>query len=423
MKINPYFLLLFTTFCIYSCSSEEDSISNLLDSSNSTDQTNTSNNSSTNNIDSSNSTDQTNTSNNTNTNNTDSQQVINSDFECGNGYFYNLRPEPVNSDDTFRYYEYAWQSDPPICINIYEAELLEGRDEKLTLSMDWLGINLPNIIPINVFYIDQFNASEASKLEHDTDFCNLIREPNELNQCISESTDSWGDRSYGGGVYGKYLHKGADLMMYDDAFVQDEGEDYGLIYLAHEYFHTFQTGHLFYFEDTQQFGIRILDDENGVPLPFLPIWIGEGGANFASLTLMAKQNLDFNHYDQAERFLNQARRALEGSGSSFSLRDFENDNIRNNDEYYAYDGGFMAHVYLWSLNEDNFKKLMVDFYTVFAEKYKINPVDGWKDAFEETFEISLEDFYRDFDAFMRQDKESQISIIKNSDAWVNASWD
>ena len=117
---------------------------------------------------------------------------------------------------------------------------------KVKSSMNWLKkLIYLNIIPINVFYIDQFNASDESNLQHDTDFCNLIREPDELSDCISESTESWGDRSYGGGIW--KLFTKADLMMYDDAFVQDEGEDYGLIYLAHEYFHTFQTSHMFYF--------------------------------------------------------------------------------------------------------------------------------------------------------------------------------
>ena len=411
MKLFNYLLKVLIVYFIYSCSANEDSISDSIDSSNSTQQTTSS--------------DSNNTSSNdsTSSNNSNSESVLNLNFECGNGYYYLLRPDPVNTDETHRYYEYGWQSDPPVCVNVYEAELLNGRDEKLKSSMDWLKINLPNIIPINVFFIDQFNASEESKLQHDRDFCNLVSESNQVEDCVNGGVDSWGDRSYGGGVYGKYLHKGADLMMYDDAFVQSEGEDYGLIYLAHEYFHTFQTGNMFYFEEKQQFGISISDDEEGVPLPFLPIWIGEGGANFASIPLMAKQNLNFNHYDQAVRFLDQARRAMDGSNSSFSLEDFEVENTRINDEYYAYDGGFMAHIYLWHLNEDNFKKLMVDFYSIFAEKYKLNPNDGWKDAFEQTFDISLEDFYRDFDAFMRQDRESQLAIIKTSEAWINATWD
>ena len=36
---------------------------------------------------------------------------------------------------------------------------------------------------------------------------------------------------------------------------------------------------------------------------------------------------------------------------------------------------------------------------------------------EESFNISLEDFYLEFDAFMLQDRDSQLSIIKSSDAW------
>ncbi len=114
-----------------------------------------------------------------------SNSVINQNFECGNGYYYLSRPEPSEIDDTHEYFEYGWQSSPPVCVNVYQSELLEGRDEKLKISMDWLKSNLQNIIPINVFYIDQFNASEESKLQHDTDFCNLVGEPSELDDCIA----------------------------------------------------------------------------------------------------------------------------------------------------------------------------------------------------------------------------------------------
>ena len=113
---------------------------------------------------------------------------------------------------------------------------------------------------------------------------------------------------------------------------------------------------------------------------------------------------------------------MEGSNSSFSLKDFESENIRINEEYFAYGGGAMAHIYLWNLNKDNFKKLMVEYYTILAEKYRLNPESGWKDAFEDTFGITLESFYLDFDSFMRQDRDSQIAIIKSSEEWENASW-
>ena len=66
---------------------------------------------------------------------------------------------------------------------------------------------------------------------------------------------------------------------------------------------------------------------------------------------------------------------------------------------------------------------MHDYYTIFAEKEKLNPNQGWKDAFEETFGMTVDAFYTEFDSFMLQDRESQIAIIKPSESWVNASWD
>ena len=213
-------------------------------------------------------------------------------------------------------------------------------------------------------------------------------------------------------------------MIYDDAFPSsgsDETEDTGIRYLMHEYFHTFQTSHFFFFEERNQFGINKENFQTGKKLPFLPVWMGEGAADFASLTLMAKQDLDFDHYKRAVQFLDEARTSVSAS-NSISLKDFESENYRVGGEFYAYGGGFMAYVYLWHLNENNFKKIIKDFYTIFSEKEKLNPGNGWRYAFEESFNISLEDFYLEFDSFMLQDRDSQLSIIKSSDAWENASW-
>ncbi|MGB2023024.1 MAG: hypothetical protein ACPHVC_06880 [Flavobacteriaceae bacterium] len=89
---------------------------------------------------------------------------INPDYECGNGFYYLSRPEPTSTDSTHRYYEYPWQSDPSICVRVYDASVLSGREVKVNAAMDWVKVNLPNIIPVNFFYIDQFNASSAAKL-------------------------------------------------------------------------------------------------------------------------------------------------------------------------------------------------------------------------------------------------------------------
>ena len=52
----------------------------------------------------------------------------------------------------------------------------------------------------------------------------------------------------------------------------------------------------------------------------------------------------------------------------------------------------------------------------------MNPQDGWKDVFQETFGMTVQSFYDDFDAFMRQDRESQVAIIKSLEESENVSW-
>ena len=57
---------------------------------------------------------------------------------------------------------------------------------------------------------------------------------------------------------------------------------------------------------------------------------------------------------------------------------------------------------------------MVDYHKQWAEKENANPGYAWKDSFESLFDMTLDDFYKDFDAFMLQDKESQLAILKTS---------
>ena len=107
-------------------------------------------------------------------------------------------------------------------------------------------------------------------------------------------------------------------MIYDDAFTSigsSETEDTGIRYLMHEYFHTFQTSHFFFFEERNQFGINKENFQTGKPLPFIPIWMVEGAADFASLPLMAKQDLDFDHYKYAVSFLDEDSRTLTAKNS------------------------------------------------------------------------------------------------------------
>ena len=88
---------------------------------------------------------------------------------------------------------------------------------------------------------------------------------------------------------------------------------------------------------------------------------------------------------------------------------------------YAYTGGFMAFVYLWSLDDSNYQKAIVDYYKNYAEKDLANPGQGWKDSFESVFGMTMQKFYTDFDAFMRGSRESQLAAIKTNEQWRNAT--
>ena len=52
------------------------------------------------------------------------------------------------------------------------------------------------------------------------------------------------------------------------------------------------------------------------------------------------------------------------------------------------------------------------FYTDLAELERDNPGEGFKKSFEQNFNISLENFLLDFDAFIRLPKNEIMTILK-----------
>ena len=56
----------------------------------------------------------------------------------------------------------------------------------------------------------------------------------------------------------------------------------------------------------------------------------------------------------------------------------------------------------------------MEYYKIYAEQDNLYPGNGWKNAFESLFGITMTQFYIDFDAFMRQSRSSQIAILKTN---------
>jgi len=362
-----------------------------------------------------------------------------SDDSCAKE-FYPEKPSPVESDEIYRYYEHSWQSNPPLCVNIRQPELLEDEWEAkvidgLTFAKNALGM----IIPVNTFVVDQRNASTETLRQIDRDLCKIRGHGGPgLEDCVNNS-DPWGNRFPAAGVGHAGLYNGGELNYFRNVWT-DTGDPIRI--LMHEYYHTYQNSMKFYFEDDERFGIRIdwEDDPETHLYPrdkiIFPGWLEEGGADFAGWALEAKFDNSRDVRKSMIESLDAARNVVNvaaSQGDSVSLDDYtykgylyeSTDNPNNGitrEFAYAYSGGFMALVYLWSLDDANYKKIIVDYYKIYAERDLANPGQGWKDAFEELFGMTMDKFYEDFDSFMRKSREEQIAAIKSNDDWRKASF-
>lgn len=360
---------------------------------------------------------------------------------CGKPYYDN-RPEPVSSDETYRYYDFYWQQNPDLCIHFRQRELLEPElINTVERGLNFASQNLGLIVPLNAMIVDQQNADRETLRQISEDNCILRGQGgDQLQSCIFYD-DDWGRRFAAAGVDFHHFYNGGDLSYFRDTWLDTNGP---IRILMHEFYHVYQNSMKFYFEDKQLFGVRIQIEDD--PERYLwaddrvtvfPNWIEEGGAEFAAFALTAKFDPSINIRSQMIEFLDEARGVVNtaaNNGDRVSLKDYEyqaslyefEDNPNNGiprNYAYAYTGGFMGLVYLWSLDDDNFKKIVVDYYKIYAERDQQNPGQGWKVAFEELFGMTMDDFYSQFDEFMLKSRDEQLAVLRSSEAWRMASLD
>jgi hypothetical protein len=358
---------------------------------------------------------------------------------------YTSKPTAVNSDSNHRYYEYFWQSSPEICVNLYHTSLLDDSWETRTVQiLEWAKTNLGLLVPINAFVMDQKNGSTSELTQINNDVCTIwdpLEGRNQTN-CVNNQ-DAWGNRSAAAGVGHKGLPNGGDLFWPQNAWTGHDDIGVPIRILMHEFYHVYQNSMKFYFEATSRFGIPVrwedqestyLHHDNFVTV--FPNWIEEGGADFAGFAMATKYDNSVDARGQLIEHLDEARNVITtaaNNGDTVSLKDYEyqgalyetSSNPNNGigrQKAFQYSGGSMALAYLWSLDNANFKKIVVDYYKIYAEQDNLDPGNGWKNAFESLFGMTLAKFYTDFDAFMRQSRSSQIAILKTNAEMQSASW-
>ena len=356
---------------------------------------------------------------------------------CETAYYIEA-PNAVAADDTHRYYEYYWQNTENLCINIYDEPPLGALWKQRVIDiLSFAEQRLGLIVPVNAFVVDQENASAATLAGVARTVCDLfsVLDYDDVQTCY-DGYEGWGMRSAAAGVGVSSIPNGGDLFFFANNWNEFEALDVPTKVLFHEFFHIHQNSMKFYFEDSRRFGIpkRWQDDpENSLYsragfVPVFPNWIEEGGAEFAGIVLAAAfddnivaSELFIEALDEARAVISTAAenddvvslKDYESNGGLFESSDNPNNGIARNFAY-QYTGGAIAFAYLWSLNDNNFEKILVDYYQAYAESDVQNPGFGWKDSFEATFNVTLADFYVDFDAFMRLDRSTQIAILKTT---------
>tara|TARA_B100001564_G_C20599797_1_gene652133 strand:- start:169 stop:1269 length:1101 start_codon:yes stop_codon:yes gene_type:complete len=333
-------------------------------------------------------------------------------FEC-NKPSYSSMPEHDSKDGDYRFYTYSWQDNPQICINTYEGVSQESKTlitEVINDGKTELGL----LVPVNVY---AFNNGLS-------DLDQVVKDWGSLK--LASNLD-FHDYVAAAGVDHFNIHNGGIIELAHGIYEMADGENYGsyarkIIY--HEFFHVHQNSHRFYFENQKNFGFNLKREENFEM--FFPVWLEEGGADFAAIYLSSKRGwVDFK-YAMTES-LDEARNVIIDASTRndiVSLRDYEtSDGIRlveseNNPSgvsrifAYQYSAGAWAFAYLWHLNDNNLDGALVNYYKNIAEIEKDNVEKGWKLAFQETFGINIEQFYSDFDNFMLLPREDQIAILK-----------
>jgi hypothetical protein len=216
---------------------------------------------------------------------------------------------------------------------------------------------------------------------------------------------------------------------------------------VHEFFHAHQQMLMWYFEEKKEFGIPIslMEDfasyqneqyEHDKVL-YTPHWIEEGSAEFAAYLLMLQYDSTFNARDLFLLQLDNARDRISAGkvvNDTVSLKDYEyqvrEELVQSEDNPSGvartprgkFDMGIWAMVYLWHKDPNNLQGIMVDYFKNWGEQENLHPREGWKYSFQKTFNISIEDFYTEFDAFMAKPLAEQVLILKTNEEFRAATF-
>ena len=358
---------------------------------------------------------------------------------------YLTTPAASSSDSVMNYYSYSWQTldfeNLPICLNYYEATATITSPWKTYIQgiYDYSKFTVSQVVPVNAFILaeDRASISNAEALQFNTDFCTVIQ-PDNISACVSGS-DPFSNRSAAGGVGYSQLPNSGDQQLFQDNLWGTQDTKTAIKIIAHEYFHVHQNGLKFIIEannENNKFAIpkawpgNDAAYDNATIPKYMPNWIEEGGAEFGGIIIAAKymESADISgsdpvklveeHFDEAYNYFI--------TDSTLSLEDFNMGDNNGQNPGGQYSAGLAALMYLWSQDDSNYQKIMIDYYANWAEAEALRAGYGWSDAFKNTFKkdgspYEITTFYSDFDTWIRSDtKENLKATLKTKNQMLHA---
>ncbi len=369
-------------------------------------------------------------------------------------------PAPSSVDSVHRYYNFSWQNDPFLCTNVY-GDVPQEISSKVRAGLQFTTQKLGLLAPFNGFLLN-FNLN--NKDEYISAVCETFAKPNEPKAlCIRDTPPlNYGRAGGGAGHEGIFNGGGSENSInayYEQSvFWQEAGyssEEAMREWYAkeiakvsvHEFFHAHQQTLMWYFEDKKQFGIPISLSDNIASYRnankqhdkvfYTPRWIEEGFAEFAAHFLMQQYDPSGPERKNIITMLDLLLYGIEVStsrGDVVSLGDYEYEteidlvNSENNPTGIprnirgVFDLGEWAAIYLWNKDPKNLQGILVDYWKNWGEQENAHPRQGWKYSFEKTFGLSIEDFYVEFDAFMKKPRDEILAILKTNEQVSTATF-
>ena len=287
------------------------------------------------------------------------------------------------------------------------TEIVEASKEGMLAAIDFLG----SYGPLRVYIVGN-DVELAEDLA--SDFCEYNYPLEEKNRCLDDQGEGMLEMAYiypsGNGFQQSSWRKDSPVQAFVHNPYADENNKHSIHpnellsdrkVNAHEYFHVYQGAHSIYRGGSNNsFGWST------------PRWVEEGVAVYFEQVLLEKMGW------QSKRELDQRTigdlRVIKSFTTRFpgiSMKDV--DTGFQTERLFSYCGnlcignlqyefGHVAFQYLETKSSQ--EKILFDYWEEYTEL-------GWADAFEKVFEMSVSDFYIEFEEFLNLSVEEQMNIL------------